>query len=346
MRSVSAPPSPARQLLLGSRPSATPMVRLALEDVPAHQRPARLRDFFERLGVRYDIATVGDHPIEIGVTLQGLPGIQVLSARMQGVNVRRTRQNSDPTEDVGLAVNPQGLLQVSQRGRELVLGPGDATLVSLTEPLGSIHRAPSDFLVLRVPLPLIAPYLATGQDAVLNRIPGAAPPLRLLTNYLNIAWQEQTLASHDLQGAVVSHIYDLMALAIGSTRDAEQMARGRGLRAAQMHAIKQDIVRHLHRPDLSVSAIADRHGLTARFVQRLFEADDATFTQYVLSQRLLRARRMLIDPRYAGEKISSIAYDCGFGDISYFNRIFRRHYGATPSDVRTQTPLEAADGLE
>ena len=55
---------------------------------------------------------------------------------------------------------------------------------------------------------------------------------------------------------------------------------------------------------------------------------------------------MLIDPRYAGEKISSIVYDCGFGDISYFNRIFRRHYGATPSDVRTQAPLEARDGLE
>ncbi len=68
MRSESAPPSPARQLLLGSRPSATPVVRLALEDVPAHQRPARLRDFFARLGVRYDIATVGNHPRSVSLS--------------------------------------------------------------------------------------------------------------------------------------------------------------------------------------------------------------------------------------------------------------------------------------
>jgi AraC-like DNA-binding protein len=32
--------------------------------------------------------------------------------------------------------------------------------------------------------------------------------------------------------------------------------------------------------------------------------------------------------------ISSIAYDVGFGDLSYFNRVFRRQYNATPSDIR------------
>ena len=36
----------------------------------------------------------------------------------------------------------------------------------------------------------------------------------------------------------------------------------------------------------------------------------------------------------AGCTVSSIAYDLGFGDVSYFNRVFRRLYGATPSDVR------------
>jgi AraC-like DNA-binding protein len=32
--------------------------------------------------------------------------------------------------------------------------------------------------------------------------------------------------------------------------------------------------------------------------------------------------------------ISDIAFACGFGDLSYFNRVFRRQYGATPSRVR------------
>jgi AraC-like DNA-binding protein len=32
--------------------------------------------------------------------------------------------------------------------------------------------------------------------------------------------------------------------------------------------------------------------------------------------------------------ITSIAFDVGFGNLSHFNRLFRRNYGATPSDVR------------
>jgi AraC-like DNA-binding protein len=46
---------------------------------------------------------------------------------------------------------------------------------------------------------------------------------------------------------------------------------------------------------------------------------------------------MLADPRRAREKISSIAYDCGFGDVSYFNRMFRRSYGAVPSELRASS---------
>jgi hypothetical protein len=33
-------------------------------------------------------------------------------------------------------------------------------------------------------------------------------------------------------------------------------------------------------------------------------------------------------------KIVDIAYDCGFGDVSHFNRRFRRRFGAAPSKFR------------
>ena len=59
-----------------------------------------------------------------------------------------------------------------------------------------------------------------------------------------------------------------------------------------------------------------------------------TFSEFVLAQRLARARRMLADPRHDAETISAIAFACGFGDLSYFNRVFRRQYAATPTAVR------------
>jgi len=87
--------------------------------------------------------------------------------------------------------------------------------------------------------------------------------------------------------------------------------------------------------------MAHRHACTPRFVQRLFEAEGTTFTAYVQAQRLARAYRVLADPRSESEKISAVAFDCGFGDVSYFNRLFRLQYGAAPSDVRAQARRHA-----
>jgi AraC-like DNA-binding protein len=46
---------------------------------------------------------------------------------------------------------------------------------------------------------------------------------------------------------------------------------------------------------------------------------------------------MLSNPLLAERTISTIAYETGFGDLSHFNRAFRRRYGETPSDVRARS---------
>jgi AraC-like DNA-binding protein len=45
---------------------------------------------------------------------------------------------------------------------------------------------------------------------------------------------------------------------------------------------------------------------------------------------------MLSDVRHAGTKISTIAFDAGFNDLSSFYRAFRRRFGALPSEIRAQ----------
>ncbi|HJP98445.1 MAG TPA: helix-turn-helix domain-containing protein, partial [Rhodanobacteraceae bacterium] len=58
------------------------------------------------------------------------------------------------------------------------------------------------------------------------------------------------------------------------------------------------------------------------------------FSEFVLARRLVRANRLLTDQRWADRTIASIAFESGFGDLSYFNRTFKRCYGARPSEVR------------
>jgi len=158
--------------------------------------------------------------------------------------------------------------------------------------------------------------------------------LRLLVGYLDVLHDNWELSTPELRRTVATHIHDLCALAIGATRDAAEIARGRGLRVARLRAIKADIRRNLRDGDVSVTALAGRHHVTPRYIQRLFESDGTTLSRFVLEQRLAQVHCMLADSRHADRKIAALAYDVGFGDLSTFNWEFRRRFGVTPSDVR------------
>src|SRR5262249_34229953 len=144
---------------------------------------------------------------------------------------------------------------------------------------------------------------------------------------------------------VVGAVAALWAGARGARGEAGGVGPGLGVRAAGLRAIKADLAGRLGELDLSVAGLALRHRCTPRFVQRLFEAEGTTFTEYVLAQRLALAYRMLSDARRSGDKIATIAYDAGFGDLSYFNRPFRRRCGGAPPDVRAPPRQEESGRL-
>jgi AraC-like DNA-binding protein len=281
--------------------------------------------------------------LEIDVKLQALPGLVMMSGRAHGSRNQRTPEMLalDGSDDVGLLVNLSGPHHVKHGRHEIVLGDGEAALVSLGEVCSFTHRPPGELMALRVARAQLGALVTGIEDKYLRRISSATPALKLLIGYINTAQDGDGIAGPELRHAAAAHVCDLMALAVGATRDAAETAQGRGLRAARLQAIKQDIAENLEQADLAVAAIACRHGCTPRFIQRLFEAEGMTFTEYVLTERLARAYRMLIDPRRSTDKIATIALDAGFADLSYFNRAFRQRYGETPSGVRAQAPQYA-----
>lgn len=81
--------------------------------------------------------------------------------------------------------------------------------------------------------------------------------------------------------------------------------------------------------------MADDLCLSLRQIQRGFAALGTTPTKYLLQKRLEHARRAL-DDRQVGRRsdlTSSIAYEAGFSDLSYFHRCYRRAFGASPKSV-------------
>jgi AraC-like DNA-binding protein len=338
------PRTPCRVPAIVSEAALLPSEPLpwAWGDGTACAHPASQRDSFARIGLRCDEGPERDAPFEVDVSLSLLPGLQMAAGRLYGACCRRTRALLDSeTDDAALIVNMRGRHLIEQCGREIALGEGEAVLVSWTEPSRLTHLPPSEALALRFPRTRLAPLLP-GPDARYMRPIRGGEALDLLMRYVALAWDEPTTGSPQLQRLMASHIYDLMAVLIGATLDAARMAQLGGLQAARLVAIKEDIERSLDRASLCVAAVAGRHGCTPRCVQRLFEAEGTTFTAYVLGRRLARAHGLLTDPRHATGKIIAVAHACGFGDVSYFNRAFRRQFGLAPSDVRARAREGAA----
>lgn len=168
---------------------------------------------------------------------------------------------------------------------------------------------------------------------------GDGAAMRLLAGYLDLTMHGAAATSPEVGRLATAHVHDLLALAFGATRDAAEIASGRGLRAARLRAIKLDIAKNLAR-DVSATTLAVRQRVTPRYIHKLFESEGTTLSRFILGQRPAHVHRMLADARYVGSTISAIAYKAGFGDLSTFNREFRRHYGQTPSDVRAASQLE------
>jgi len=85
-------------------------------------------------------------------------------------------------------------------------------------------------------------------------------------------------------------LHDLTALAIGAGRDAGAFAASCGLRATRLLAIKADISGRIGTRPVSVEVVAGRHGISLRYLRKLFETEGTGFSAYVVEQRLLRAR--------------------------------------------------------
>ena len=166
------------------------------------------------------------------------------------------------------------------------------------------------------------------------RIPGDIEALSLLRTY--VANLPARVADPQLGRLSATHIYDLISLAIGATDEGRERAKQRGLRAARIEAITADLIQNAV---LSIDQLAARQGISPRYVQMLFEETGTTFSEFALERRLDVARSMLTSPRHATWSVATIALEAGFGDLSYFNRCFKRRYLMTLSELRAQTKV-------
>jgi AraC-like DNA-binding protein len=308
------------------------LLRFSTRDFPEKERIPFWREVFGRQICHIDIEPHGDGPMDIDATMLALPNLHVglCRAATPACWNRTAELAKDGDDSFGFVIPLGGVITRFQRGDDVDVNIGEGAGILHAEPGGIRFRHPKH-MVMMVPRAALTPLVADLQAAATRVVPRGNAALRLLRAYLGTLFENASIADATLRAQAATHIQDLVALAIGATRDGRAIAAARGARAARLSAIKDDFAAD---PSLTLAAIASRQCVTPRYVQMLFEADGTTFTAYAVDQRLTAAWRMLTSRRHAHLTIGAIVLASGFGDISHFNRLFRRRYGASPSEVR------------
>lgn len=216
----------------------------------------------------------------------------------------------------------------------LPLSPGSGVLFDFSETGTHVCPGGHRVLALMIPRRRLRAALPHAEDIAATVLPGDNEALRLLGHYADRLLDDEALSDPAVLAHAGETLVDLVALAFGTDRDRGEIARQRGLRAARLAAVLQRIRLDHADPDLTPDAVAGKLGISTRYLHDLLHETGASFAERVQEQRLAHALSLLCGAAGARRKISDAAYAAGFGDVSHFNRLFRRLYGMSPSAAR------------
>jgi AraC-like DNA-binding protein len=308
-------------------------LRFSTRGLPERMRIPMWREEFGRHIVHVDIEPSSKGPFQAEATLKSIRGLRTLAWQGSAMRFKRSRTNiADGDDSIGVIICSASGSHLSQRGQEIELRAGDATallhaepaIVTYTEGLQFGLSVPRDALTQRVP---------NVDSLTMRPISRRTEALRLLMAYLKSAVKNGALAAPKLREAVVTHIHDLMALAISECAPLGESSASAVVAARHIAALDH-ITAHFQDPELSLKVVARCQGISPRYLQHLMTSSGTSFTECLNELRLQRAFALLVEPHGSARRISDIALEVGFSDISHFNRLFRTRFGVSPRGVR------------
>lgn len=316
-------------------PASSRRLRISTEMFPERERFAAFREEFVRRILKMDVIDHSGGRPRSEITFMPLgPTAVGTHVSAPAEFIRDKCHLGDGSNDFLLAIVDAGTLQCGHAGEERTCGAGSACFVDQGRPwrgLGLCARSSVRNITVRGAA--LKALVSNPEDLAGHPVhPG--PALRLLDGYLRSLTSLEEPPPPDLAPVIGVHLLDLVAAALGPTAEAAEIVAKRGVKAARLRAILAEVARHFSDPDFDLDKVARTVGLSRRYVQELLEETGKSFTAHLVEHRLERAFAMLSDRRYLHLPVIDVAFASGFGDVSHFNRIFRRRFGETPSGVR------------
>ncbi|SFG57900.1 AraC family transcriptional regulator [Methylobacterium gossipiicola] len=261
--------------------------------------------------------------------------------RVGGVHLYRTHSSPQTVErtksQVGALAVDHVYLQQHRNGRsgvdtpsgERLISHGDIALVDMAQPVLGWSTTKVDSIGLCIPRRAFDARVGEIGDlhrSVLSRSGSALT--RLLSDHMATMADCLDASDETQRGLLSVATAALCNAALTPVSDS-----GHNRPAVVAIEIRQFIEANLGRFDLGVEMLCARFGLSRTPLFAIFEEDRGVLT-YVRTRRLAMAMRMLSGVDAGGpDRVSGVAYACGYENQKSFSKAFRARYGVNPRDV-------------
>jgi AraC-like DNA-binding protein len=219
-------------------------------------------------------------------------------------------------------------------GADFVAETGDMMLVDASKPYEVAFTRPVQGLVLSLPWQRFGGHARELEARVGRPLNLGSGHAAVLSGFIRSAWQ-QLVERDDHDGAQWPQAAsDLIWELLTSVLQGEQLTALMRNRAEELrHAAAALVNARLGDPGFGSSALAAALGVSARYLQQVFAEAGTTPSRFLLARRLdVAAERLRHGGRYSS--ITDTALECGFNDLSYFSRTFRRRFGVSAHEYR------------
>ena len=241
--------------MVTSTPDYT-VVRFSSRALLQEGRSETIEELHERGLLPTKFIRCGNAVPRIDLVNRTMPGLRILTASYTSIRREAVRQEGDL---LYLCMTLTGTTVGSRGGREMMLSDGDAVLMTNEEATWAMTSPSSANIAgIRVPRSAIAPLIPKLENITMQRIARDTTGLKLVRKYLDIVADDEALAAPASQRLIISHFYDLVALALGASSDAKALAADRTVSAVRLAAIKADIVANLDDGNLNATMVSTR----------------------------------------------------------------------------------------
>ncbi|GFM27496.1 acetamidase/formamidase family protein [Novosphingobium sp. PY1] len=306
-------------------------MRITTNVYPKEQRRDAWRFALKRLSLTLDEV---DEATLYGELIQFRSSTNIDFIRVTGTPQSWSIDFREQPQTYWLAIILDGSATMRDAQQEIRLGDGEMICGKGDSPVHLSFASDNRSLIVQVPHSELSMRLKTPIGGAPRKIATDTGTARVFAGMLRSLADTISDITTDQARPIELAFPEFLVTSLLDNAPAKALGGAAGMRAALLERIFQTIEIRLSDPDLNYQQVAAEHGISPRYLQKLFESISDSFGHYVKVRRLERCRLDLRSPLHVQKSISDILFEWGFNDSASFSRAFREQYGISPREYR------------